>query len=300
MEGRRKRGRLHQDRGACLVAATAETCSRERVDTRSGRSRPSPASRPMTARSGREEVYIPATAVYADGRTGREIVNGYCVEYHRAVYEVLGDGTVFARSGFTGTQAFPACWAGDNEPNFGAENGLPSVIVAGLSAAMSGYSIWGHDIGGYLDGTFSPVAGGPLHPLDPVRLLHTDHADAPAGEPEPSARQYPWGYAEAGDRRTRTGRWSTSRSTRGFTRGCFPTSTPTPSVGRDWPADHAAAGPDPSGRPANFSGPAHVLLRRGSPGRAGDRAARPSAGCTCPRATGSTSGRMSATSASRS
>lgn len=101
------------------------------------------------------DVYIPTTAAYADGRTGVEMRNGYCLEYHKTVWKVLGDtGILFARSGFAGTQAFPGCWAGDNEPNFG-DNGLPGVIVAGQSAAMSGYAIWGHDIGGYQDTNFS-------------------------------------------------------------------------------------------------------------------------------------------------
>jgi alpha-glucosidase (family GH31 glycosyl hydrolase) len=100
-------------------------------------------------------TYIPATAAYSDGRTGVEMRNGYCLEYHKAVWNVLGrSGVLFARSGFTGSHAFPGCWAGDNEPNFG-DNGLPSVIVAGQSAAMSGYAIWGHDIGGYQDRNFS-------------------------------------------------------------------------------------------------------------------------------------------------
>jgi alpha-D-xyloside xylohydrolase len=63
-------------------------------------------------------------------------------------------GILFARSGYVGSAAFPGCWAGDNEPNFG-DNGLPGVIVAGLSAAMSGYAIWGHDTGGYQDTNFS-------------------------------------------------------------------------------------------------------------------------------------------------
>ena len=100
-------------------------------------------------------TYIPVTAAYADGRTGTEMRNGYCLEYHQAVWNVLGtSGVLFARSGFAGSQAFPGCWAGDNEPNFG-DNGLPSVIVAGQSAAMSAYSIWGHDIGGYQDTNFS-------------------------------------------------------------------------------------------------------------------------------------------------
>ena len=100
-------------------------------------------------------TYIPVTAAYADGRTGAEMRNGYCLEYHKTVWNVLGtSGVLFARSGFAGSQAFPGCWAGDNEPNFG-DNGLPSVIVAGQSAAISAFSIWGHDIGGYQDTNFS-------------------------------------------------------------------------------------------------------------------------------------------------
>ena len=100
-------------------------------------------------------TYIPTTATYADGRTGVEMRNGYCLEYHRSVWQVLGaTGILFARSGFAGSQAFPGYWAGDNEPNFG-DNGLPSVIIAGQSAAMSAYSIWGHDVGGYQDTNFS-------------------------------------------------------------------------------------------------------------------------------------------------
>src|SRR5262249_7810567 len=61
-------------------------------------------------------IYIPRHAFYADGRRGHEMRNGYCVEYHKAVHSVLGGkGLIFARSGFTGTQAFPGCWAGDNQ-----------------------------------------------------------------------------------------------------------------------------------------------------------------------------------------
>ncbi|HWW87740.1 MAG TPA: TIM-barrel domain-containing protein [Vicinamibacterales bacterium] len=100
-------------------------------------------------------TYIPVTAQYADGRTGQEMRNGYCVEYHKTISSVLGtSGVLFARSGFAGSQAFPGYWAGDNEPNFG-DNGLPAVIVAGQSAAMSGFSIWGHDTGAYQDTNFS-------------------------------------------------------------------------------------------------------------------------------------------------
>jgi alpha-D-xyloside xylohydrolase len=140
------------------------------------------------------DTYIPATAAYADGRTGVEMRNGYCFEYHKAVWEVLGEsGLLFARSGFAGTHAFPGCWAGDNEPNFG-DNGLPSVIVAGQSAAMSGYAIWGHDVGGYQDTNFSKSPPDLLMRwtqfgcFSPLMQMHRQVA---------RGMQYPWRFGDA-------------------------------------------------------------------------------------------------------
>ena len=160
-------------------------------------------------RSSDGNIYIPESASYADGRTGKEMRNGYCVEYHRAVYntlrEVVGaNGLIFARSGFTGTQAFPGYWAGDNAPNFGEENGLPGVIVAGLSAAMSGYSIWGHDVGGYQNSHFSPVSRSNLFMrwtqfgcFSPILQMHRQ-VKKNKNDPESTPfGQYPWGYAQA-------------------------------------------------------------------------------------------------------
>lgn len=120
--------------------------------------------------------------------------NGYCVEYHRTVWDVLGnDGIIFARSGFVGSHAFPGSWAGDNEPNFG-ENGLPGVIVAGQSAAMSGYCIWGHDVGGYQDTNFSVskpnlfMRWAQFGCFSPIMQMHRQVA---------SEMQYPWRYGVA-------------------------------------------------------------------------------------------------------
>lgn len=155
-------------------------------------------------------VYIPLTARYADGRTGTEMRNAYCFEYQKCVSGVLGShGVLFARSGFVGCSAFPAHWPGDNEPNFGA-NGLPSVIVAGLSAAMSGYSIWGHDIGGYQNSNFgaSPADRADLFVrwtqfacFSPIMQMHRQvhpqkEKDFRPGKTE-ELRQYPWGYGDA-------------------------------------------------------------------------------------------------------
>jgi alpha-D-xyloside xylohydrolase len=142
-----------------------------------------------------EADYVPLTARYADGRTGVEMRNGFCFEYQRAVSEVLGpQGVLWARCGFAGTQAFRGCWAGDNAPNFGTNNGLPTVIRAGQSAAMSGYSLWGSDVGGYQDQNPS------LQPddlfmrwtqfgaLSPVMQMHRQIA---------RGLQYPWSYSPA-------------------------------------------------------------------------------------------------------
>ncbi|MDQ3621177.1 MAG: hypothetical protein M3463_01610 [Verrucomicrobiota bacterium] len=147
--------------------------------------------------------YIPRDLKYADGRTGREMRNAYCVEYLKTVSSVLGkNGIVFARSGANGTQALPACWAGDNEPNFGDENGLPSVIVAGQSTAMSGFSIWGHDIGGYVNSNFSAVSPANLFIrwtqfgcFSPIMQLHRQVGEVQKDNPK-DLRQYPWGYGK--------------------------------------------------------------------------------------------------------
>lgn len=138
-------------------------------------------------------TYIPLAAAYADGRTGVEMRNGYSVEYHKTVWNVLGkDGLLFARSGFIGSQAFPGHWAGDNEPNFG-DNGLPGVIVAGLSAAMSGYSIWGHDVGGYQNSNPSQAPANLLMRwtqfgcFSPIMQMHRQ---------VDRSNQYPWSYGD--------------------------------------------------------------------------------------------------------
>jgi alpha-D-xyloside xylohydrolase len=153
----------------------------------------------LGAEGPKDGIYIPQDASYKDGRSGREMRNGYAVEYHKAIYTILGkrlgaDRLIFARSGFHRTQAFPGCWAGDNQPHFGDANGLPGVIVAGLSAALSGFSIWSHDIGGYQNGPFSQspedlfmrwTQFGCFTPIMQMhRTLNQQHR----------YRQYPWGY----------------------------------------------------------------------------------------------------------
>ena len=143
-----------------------------------------------------EGDYIPTSVVYFDGRTGVEMKNGFAVEYHKSVWNVLGtNGVLFARSGFTGSQAYPSYWAGDNEPNFGISNGLPSVVVAGMSSAMSGFSMWSHDVGGYQTNN---ISGTPENmfmrwtqfgAFTPIMQMHRKTEDN---------MQYPWTFGAQG------------------------------------------------------------------------------------------------------
>jgi alpha-D-xyloside xylohydrolase len=120
--------------------------------------------------------------------------NGYCIEYHKAISSVLGSsGLLFARSGFTGTGAYPSGWPGDNQPNYSQANGLQSVITAGDSAAMSGFSIWGHDIGGYQNANFESnhadlfMRWAQYGAFTPIMQMHRNVNGA-------NLEQYPWGY----------------------------------------------------------------------------------------------------------
>ena len=138
--------------------------------------------------------YIPTTAVYSDGRTGVEMGNGYCIEYHKAISSVLGNnGILFARSGFTGTGAYPAGWPGDNQPNYSQANGLQSVITSGVSAALSGFPIWGSDIGGYQNANFEAnkadlfMRWSQYGALTPLMQMHRNVNTG-------NLEQFPWGY----------------------------------------------------------------------------------------------------------
>jgi alpha-D-xyloside xylohydrolase len=145
-------------------------------------------------------TYIPTTAVYSDGRTGLEMQNGYSVAYHGAISSLLGaNGILFSRSGFNGTGAFPGGWPGDNQPNYTQTNGLESVITAGDSAAMSGFSIWGNDIGGYQNVNFTSnhadlfMRWAQYGAFCPIMQMHRG-VQANSLTDTSNLEQYPWGY----------------------------------------------------------------------------------------------------------
>jgi len=93
---------------------------------------------------------IPVDAVFANGKTGAEMHNVYPLLYNRAVFEVTqeekGQGAVWARSAFAGSQRYPLVWSGDPAAN---PESLAATIRGGLSAGLSGLPFWSNDIGGY-------------------------------------------------------------------------------------------------------------------------------------------------------
>jgi alpha-D-xyloside xylohydrolase len=95
---------------------------------------------------------IPLEAVYADGSDPERMHNWYTQLYNKAVFEVLeeqrgaGDAVLFARSATAGGQQLPVHWGGDSTSTFAS---MAETLRGGLSLAMSGFSFWSHDIGGF-------------------------------------------------------------------------------------------------------------------------------------------------------
>ncbi len=90
-------------------------------------------------------------AIFGDGRTGVDVWNEYPKHYTQAYYDFANahrnnQALTFSRAGFTGSQTSPAHWAGDENSTWDAYR---HSVLAGLSAAASGISFWGWDIGGF-------------------------------------------------------------------------------------------------------------------------------------------------------
>ena len=85
--------------------------------------------------------------------------NRYPEAWQRQTREVMdelrpdGDWLMFARAGFTGTQAVAQVhWAGDQDADWEVEDGLPAVVPAMLTLSMSGQPFVTHDIAGFSRG----------------------------------------------------------------------------------------------------------------------------------------------------
>lgn len=124
-------------------------------------------------------------AHFADGTDAGLMRTRYTVLYNQAVEDLIrtdlhGDGVLFMRSASVGNHDLPFLWAGDNQSNFGMENGLPSVVLAGLNAGLSGIPLWTSDLGGYEKGSRTPgdsvlfVRWTEFSAFSPVMEVHSD------------------------------------------------------------------------------------------------------------------------------
>lgn len=90
--------------------------------------------------------------VYASGKTGFYEHNLYPLRYNKAAYDIIkqtnnGEGIIWARSAWAGSQRFPLHWGGDAATT---NTGLLGSIREGLSFGLSGFSFWSNDIGGFV------------------------------------------------------------------------------------------------------------------------------------------------------
>lgn len=100
--------------------------------------------------------YLPWDARLSNGYSGREFHNFYPVAWARINREAAQEAgiddslLIFHRSGNSGsTRYVKMFWTGDQTPDFGAHDGLPSAIRAVLTSAATG-TLYNHsDIGGY-------------------------------------------------------------------------------------------------------------------------------------------------------
>ena len=133
---------------------------------------------------------------YADGTSGAETNNLFPVLYAQAYHELMMrigvEPVTFSRAGFSGSAAFPAFWAGDEDSTWEA---LQASVTAGLSAGASGIPFWGFDVGGFS----GPIPSSELFlrasafaTLCPIMQLHAEYNH----HREPSADRTPWNLAE--------------------------------------------------------------------------------------------------------
>lgn len=103
---------------------------------------------------------LPQDSVFFDGSTGLESHNKYPLLYAKTIYEAsreakeeMGEkALLWGRSGYAGSQNYPANWAGDSSAS---KNNLHALLTGGLNMGISGVSFWGFDIGGFYNCDYS-------------------------------------------------------------------------------------------------------------------------------------------------
>ncbi len=134
--------------------------------------------------------------VMANGAQGEAAINLYpnlyISMYHDMMRERGLEPLTFSRAGFTGIQALPCHWAGDENSTWPA---FQASVLAGLNAALSGINFWGWDIGGFsgeIPDAELYVRGAAMAAFCPIMQYHSElnfHR-------QPSRDRTPWNIAE--------------------------------------------------------------------------------------------------------
>ena len=94
---------------------------------------------------------VPADCVAHATASRDQLHNVYPLLYHRCVFEATararGQGLVFARAGWAGSQRFPTHWGGDPQADWEA---LAASLRGALSWGLSGGACYATDVGGFL------------------------------------------------------------------------------------------------------------------------------------------------------
>ncbi|MFT5429462.1 MAG: alpha-glucosidase [Myxococcota bacterium] len=96
--------------------------------------------------------WVPYDAQFADGRTGATVSSDYPRLWQQVNREACdpADCVFFVRSGFTGSGSLaPVAWGGDQNTDFGEDDGLPTAIRIGVGLGLTGVALYGSDIAGY-------------------------------------------------------------------------------------------------------------------------------------------------------
>ena len=98
----------------------------------------------------------PYNGIYHSGLGGLYEHNLYPLRYNKALWEAVnrqyfGEGIIWARSAWAGSQRYALHWGGDAATN---NIGMLGDLRGGLSFGLSGFSFWSHDMGGFV--TASP------------------------------------------------------------------------------------------------------------------------------------------------
>jgi alpha-glucosidase len=100
--------------------------------------------------------YLPTDCVLSNGMDAKDIHNTWPELWAKVNREALeetgklGEVLFFTRAGHTNTVKYSTLmWNGDQHVDFSYDDGLPSVIPATLSLAVSGFGLCHSDIGGY-------------------------------------------------------------------------------------------------------------------------------------------------------